>query len=284
MIIFKKAEAIGQYLKNLECSGKKTGFVPTMGALHQGHLSLIEQSREKSDLTICSIFINPRQFNNSNDLQQYPVTLEEDIRLLEQSGCDLLFIPSPEEIYPPDYQAKTYPLGQLEQVLEGEHRPGHFQGVCAVVERLLHIIPCDTLFLGEKDFQQCLVIKKLLEIMDEKIELNICPTLRETDGLAMSSRNLRLNPKQRVIAAALYKALHHIAHKKDHATLLNNIDEAKQMIAHAGFQLDYLKVCDEHLHELNSFHPNTKAIALVAASLDGIRLIDNMTISTLHEN
>ena len=209
MIIFKKASQLSQYLLQQRNSGLKTGFVPTMGALHDGHLSLIDVCRKQNDLTICSIFINPTQFNNPEDFKHYPVTLEKDLDQLIQAGCDVLFLPSVEEIYQPDHFKKHYDLGELEHILEGHYRPGHFQGVCEVVDRLLNIILPHRIYLGQKDYQQCMVIKKLIGIlgMQDQIEIHIQPTRREPDGLAMSSRNLRLSPGQRSQAPALFKAL-----------------------------------------------------------------------------
>ena len=166
MILFKQAGAITEHLQRQKNIGKTVGFVPTMGALHEGHLSLINQCRSGNDITVCSIFINPTQFNNPEDFKHYPVTLSMDIEQLVASKCDILFLPSTSEIYPPAYLKKNYDLGSIEHNLEGYYRPGHFQGVCEVVDRLLDIITPDNLYLGQKDFQQCMVIKKLLEFRD----------------------------------------------------------------------------------------------------------------------
>ena len=175
MIIYKQSTDINQFLISQHRQGKKIGFVPTMGALHEGHLSLIEESKKLNQMTVCSIFINPRQFNNPNDLLHYPVTIDQDIQKLEEHGCDILFLPAISDIYPEDFQPKHYDLGYLETVLEGKYRPGHFQGVCAVVEQLLKICTSHTLYLGKKDYQQCLVIKRLCEIneCDVQIVLNV---------------------------------------------------------------------------------------------------------------
>jgi pantoate--beta-alanine ligase len=166
-----------------------------MGALHGGHLSLIDTCKKENDLTVCSIFINPVQFNNPDDLKNYPVTTASDIEQLISHSCDVLFMPSVEEMYPAAYIKKQYPIGEIENKLEGYHRPGHFQGVCQAVDRLLEIVQPHNFYLGQKDYQQCMVIKKLLEMTgrENSIQLNIVPTVREEVGLAMSSRNLRLN-------------------------------------------------------------------------------------------
>src|SRR5438270_8267338 len=198
MIIFKRAVDLEHYLFEQKRSGRNIGFVPTMGALHKGHLSLISRAG-KSGLVVCSIFVNPTQFNDPEDFKNYPVNIENDMELLVQSGCDVLFLPSVEEIYPAGFSKKHYDLGPIEFVLEGAHRPGHFQGVCQVVDRLLQIVQPDDLFTGQKDYQQCMVIRKLISLvgMEDRVNLVVVPTVREKDGLAMSSRNLRLNEEQR---------------------------------------------------------------------------------------
>ena len=209
MVIFKEVIQIESYINRLKNDGKKIGFVPTMGALHNGHLSLIATSKKNNAVTVCSIFVNPTQFNNHEDFKHYPVTIEKDIEALTKAGCSILFMPSVLEIYPPGFIKKQYQLGAIENLLEGKYRPGHFQGVCQVVDRLLEIVQPNNLYLGQKDFQQCMVIKKMLYLIgkEKEIELMIAPTLREADGLAMSSRNLRLNNEQRKAAPLLFKEL-----------------------------------------------------------------------------
>jgi pantoate--beta-alanine ligase len=186
-------------------SGKRLGLVPTMGALHEGHISLLRKSKEIANVSVCSIFINPTQFNNQQDFKKYHVTLEQDIYLLEKNGCDVLFLPGVNEIYPDgNFNHEPFNLGYIEYILEGKYRPGHFQGVCQVVSRLLKIVDPTYLVAGEKDFQQCMVVQKLLELINlqKVISFHVCPTVRERDGLAMSSRNLRLNEQERKKAAA----------------------------------------------------------------------------------
>ena len=193
MIIFKKAADIHNFLSNKREENQSIGFVPTMGALHEGHISLIIKSKSANSLTICSIFVNPTQFNNPMDFEKYPITIDSDITMLEEAGCDILFLPSTDEIYPKEFIKINYELGYLESILEGKYRPGHFQGVCMVVERLLRIIPCNILYLGQKDYQQCMVIEKMISLRNMDVDLVIAPTVRESDGLAMSSRNRRLS-------------------------------------------------------------------------------------------
>ncbi len=278
MIIYKQSTDINQFLISQHRQGKKIGFVPTMGALHEGHLSLIEESKKLNQMTVCSIFINPRQFNNPNDLLHYPVTIDQDIQKLEEHGCDILFLPTISEIYPEDFQPKHYDLGYLETVLEGKYRPGHFQGVCAVVEQLLKICVCHSLYLGTKDYQQCLVIKRLCEINECDIQIVFCETKRESDGLAMSSRNLRLGDEQRKLAPMIYKTLQYIS---QHYTSDNDqtMKVAHAMLVDNDFKIDYVQVCDEELKQLDSTTQNGKKIALIAAELGTIRLIDNLSFN-----
>ena len=210
MQIFVRSAALQGYLRDQKKAGKSIGFVPTMGALHEGHLSLIKSSKTKSDITVVSLFVNPTQFNNSEDYRLYPIQPEKDKAMLESIGCDVVFMPSADEIYPHGTEKLTsYELGYLESVMEGKFRPGHFQGVCQVVNRLLEIVNPTFLFLGRKDFQQCKVIERLLSLTgkSQDMQLVICPTLREANGLAMSSRNMRLSPDQRNKAAMIYEEL-----------------------------------------------------------------------------
>src|SRR5579872_6663216 len=208
MIIYKKAGDLASWLEKQRQAGQSIGFVPTMGALHEGHISLITISKKTTSLTVCSIFVNPTQFNDPKDFQKYPVTIEKDIALLEKAGTDVLFLPGVEEVYPQGTSAlEQYDIGPLETIFEGKYRPGHFQGVCQVMRRLLEIVRPDQLFMGSKDYQQCMVVQRLLGLIGIPATLHRCPILREPDGLAMSSRNMRLTPAQRSQATAIYKAL-----------------------------------------------------------------------------
>lgn len=280
MIIFKHSEEITAYLTELRKKNYTSGFVPTMGALHAGHLSLILESKKQDDITICSIFVNPVQFNNNEDFQKYPSTIEKDILLLEEHGCDILFMPSEKEMYPnPEAKNKHFELGYLEQVLEGKFRPGHFQGVCLIVEKLLRIINPGRLYLGQKDYQQCLVIKKLIGQMQQNTSVIICPVFREESGLAMSSRNLRLKENEKELASYLYKNLLHIKNHILSESFLNLKKEAIMNLEKRGFTLDYLELADSaNLRILDKFEKSTSCIILIAAFLGDIRLIDNLLI------
>jgi len=282
MIIFKRAVDINKYLTIKSKSGGTIGLVPTMGALHTGHLSLIETSKKSGALTVASIFINPTQFNDRQDFVKYPVTPEKDILALEQSGCDVLFLPAIEEIYPFGTTiSMPINLGYLETILEGSYRPGHFQGVCQVMHRLLEILTPTTLFLGQKDYQQCMVIKKLIELSGRDIQLTIAPTLREASGLAMSSRNIRLTDTGKQRAAIIYQSLQYLKQQLTPGALGGITTKAESMIKEAGFEkVDYVAIAEAGtLRPVSNWNGQTPLVALVAAFLDGIRLIDNMQLN-----
>lgn len=283
MIIFKNADQLSEFLYQKRKKEQKIGFVPTMGALHQGHHTLINTSVERNDLTVCSIFVNPTQFNDAEDYKKYPVTVEKDIEMLESSGCDIFFLPSVSEIYPKGLlELITYDLGFLETVLEGEFRPGHFQGVCQVVHRLLEIVKPDKLYLGQKDYQQCMVIKKLLSLInpDTEIKIEIEPTVREADGLAMSSRNKRLSAAARKNASEISKALLYVKENIKKADTTDLVKKTLSQLSSKGFKIDYIKIADAGtLAEVKDWDGELKIIVLVAAFIDGVRLIDNMLIN-----
>ncbi|HEY6978434.1 MAG TPA: pantoate--beta-alanine ligase [Chitinophagaceae bacterium] len=282
MIIYKEIPPLQHKLHSLRNNGKRIGFVPTMGALHDGHLSLIKECKQSVDTTVCSIFVNPTQFNEKKDFEKYPVTIENDIYLLEKIKNEILFTPSVEEIYPEGLKfASSYDLGYLETLLEGYYRPVHFQGVCRVMHKLLGIIQPDDLFMGQKDYQQCMVIKKLIESYDLKVHLHIVPTQREPSGLAMSSRNLLLSEIGKQKASALYKALNFIKGNLSHLTLQRLKDEARSMLLNAGFEkIDYVEICDANtLTPLTEYNDQIKTVALTAAFIEGVRLIDNLILN-----
>jgi pantoate--beta-alanine ligase len=277
MIIFKKAVTLSTFLSN---SQKQVGFVPTMGALHAGHLSLVAASKSENELTACSIFVNPKQFNNPEDFKKYPVTVEHDIESLITAKCDVLFMPEESEIYPAGFQSKQFWLGKLEEVFEGLYRPGHFQGVCQVVDRLLQIVQPQNIYFGQKDYQQCMVIDKLLALTGRanSCQLKVLPTQRETDGLAMSSRNTRLNTQDRQTATAISKVLLWIKEKMSAKSFTQLEKEAIQQLVHSGFEVDYVAIVDADTLELPN-DSTRKLVALVAATIHGVRLIDNMLLN-----
>ena len=280
MILFKKATDINAYLLKRREKGNSIGFIPTMGALHPGHISLLNTSKKSDSISVCSIFVNPAQFNDAKDFDNYPSTIEKDVDALEKAGCDVLFLPTLTEIYP-DGTAyiEKYELGYLETVLEGKYRPGHFQGVCMVVDRLLNIIPANELYIGQKDYQQCMVIKKLIKLKQIKTHINICPTLRETDGLAMSSRNVRLADRDRKQALKIFETLLFIKNNLNPGDLKRLKQLSVQNLKDAGFTVDYVEIANAgNLKIIDDWDGNTKLVAVAAAFLGNVRLIDNMLL------
>lgn len=285
MIIFKGIEALQKHLSKERQNGKSIGFVPTMGALHQGHLSLISRSRQESDVTVCSIFVNPTQFNDPKDFEKYPITTSQDIRLLIKAETAILFLPSVEEIYPKGTETNYhYDLGYLETILEGAHRPGHFQGVCQVVHRLLNIVQPDKLFLGQKDYQQCMVLTKLVELISSPTRVIIGETVREESGLAMSSRNLRLTDDQQQKATSIYQVLAAIKTQRSNKTVGELTSTAEKTLRNNGFnKVDYVAIADANTLQLlpDDAVPSTQTplVALVAAFMGEVRLIDNTLLT-----
>jgi pantoate--beta-alanine ligase len=268
---------IQQYLLQIHNQGKTIGFVPTMGALHQGHLSLIKLAQQGNDEVVCSIFVNPTQFNDPADLEKYPRPIVDDIAKLEQIGCDVLFNPQVKDIYA-DNEQWHLDIGELENLLEGKFRPGHYQGVTQVVYKLFNIVKPDTAYFGQKDYQQFLIISKMVELLNMPVKLMMCPIQREADGLAMSSRNIHLSPVDRQHALILSKTLNWANDNFDR----NKIDEIKKEAAHLinnepGVELEYFEICDgDNLHPAN--RDSKKIVALVAARVGKTRLIDNVLI------
>jgi pantoate--beta-alanine ligase len=283
MILFKKTSDLHKWLDAQREKESSIGFAPTMGALHAGHISLVENSKKGSDITVSSIFVNPAQFNDPKDFQKYPITLEKDIYMLEAAGCDVLFLPSADEIYPEGTGTKEeYDLGHLETMLEGKYRPGHFQGVCMVVSRLLKIVKPDYLYLGQKDYQQCMVINKLIALigMQDMINVKVCATLREPGGLAMSSRNMRLGEKERERAATIYQCLSFIKMNFKKGNTASLVNKATEMLLQKGFRIDYVAIADAaDLSPVNEWDGKQPAVALVAAFINEVRLIDNMLLA-----
>ena len=281
MIVFKKITELAVFVAEKKKKGATIGFVPTMGALHQGHISLLNNCKQHSQVTISSIFVNPTQFNDAGDFEKYPVTLEKDIDLLELNGCDILFLPAVQEIYPAGLtHLEHYDLGYLETVLEGKYRPGHFQGVCQVVYRLLTAVQPHVLYLGQKDYQQCMVIKKLIALTGLDITITIGPTLREPDGLAMSSRNLRLTERERKQAVKIAETLQFIKKEIKPGYIVDLKERAFQYLLGEGFKPDYVTIAlKDNLQLLDNWDGKQPLVALIAAYLNEVRLIDNMLLN-----
>lgn len=260
--------------------GREIGFVPTMGALHAGHLSLVEIAAKQCDLVLASIFVNPTQFNDKKDLERYPRTIEEDKNLLRTVPCDAVFIPSVEEMYPKEENV-SFDFGELEKVLEGKHRPGHFNGVAQVVRKFLLIVEPDKAFFGMKDMQQLMIIQELVMQMKIKTEVIPCPTLRETDGLAMSSRNSLLNTEERKAAVLLSRLLLEAKQNYQKGISPKEIKEKveKALSTNSIYKPDYFAICEkQNLKEINSFEKGREYIALIACYVGKIRLIDNLIL------
>jgi pantoate--beta-alanine ligase len=282
MIIFHRISHLQSFAQKNPGLWKMSGFVPTMGALHQGHLSLVKTCKAQSSVVVVTIFVNPTQFNDPQDFEKYPVTLDKDIRMLAESGCDVLLLPSVKEMYPEGLQSKAaFALGSLETLLEGKYRPGHFQGVYRVMHKLLNIVRPQSLFMGEKDFQQCMVVQTLISRENLPVHLVICPTLREKDGLAMSSRNMRLSENERNKANAIYKEMQHIKTSVKDVPLRQLEENAAANLLLTGFEsIDYVSIAHPAtLEPLENWSPEVPAVVLVAAFLGGVRLIDNLRIS-----
>jgi pantoate--beta-alanine ligase len=281
MRVLTNINSLNQLLENSRVSNKIIGFVPTMGALHEGHLSLVKLAQKDCDLVVCSIFINPTQFNDSNDLENYPITIEEDINVLEEQSCDILFLPNVTEMYPQGLNTKEYLLNGIDKVLEGRKRPGHFDGVCTIVHRLFSIVKPNTAYFGEKDFQQVAVIRQMVNSLSLPIQINTGKTIREKDGLAKSSRNTLLSTTQRKKAAHVYASLQKIKSlygKVDCAQLKEMIkDDVNQV---QDMQLDYVEIVNPHsFSPLQGQGTNEEAVALIAVFLGKVRLIDNLSLN-----
>lgn len=280
MIILHTVEDLQRWRRNERNSGLKTGFVPTMGALHEGHLHLVRTALAGTDSVVCSIFVNPTQFNDISDFEKYPVSTENDIALLEKAGTTLLFLPSVLEIYPPGGHQQNYPLGSLENTGEGEFRPGHFQGVCQVMDRLLSIVDPDDLYMGQKDFQQCLVVQALIGFRQFPLTFHVVPTVREADGLAMSSRNRRLTPAERLQAPALAATLSWLKNGLRPGPVAALQAEGLDRLRQAGFRPEYLIVSRAADGQpLENWDGREQVAVLTAAFLGEVRLIDNMLIN-----
>ena len=281
MIIFKHPKDLQSYIQNGAIDPNSIGFVPTMGALHKGHISLIQTARVENSLVVASIFVNPTQFTDQLDFEKYPSTIESDILKLENSGCDILFLPTVADIYPNGITAnQQYNLGHLDTILEGKYRPGHFQGVCQIVHLLLQIISPGKLYLGQKDYQQCLVIKKMISLLHIGTSVIICPTQREPDGLAMSSRNVRLTSIEREKATYIFKMLNYI-NENSKAEDLEKLEQIVQnKLTEQGFKVEYVAIADQLTLENIQFRdkPSTP-VALIAAYINQVRLIDNLILN-----
>ncbi len=279
MEIYKTKKEVNQRVNQLKDQGKSVGFVPTMGALHEGHLSLVRCSKKDNDITVVSIFVNPTQFNDPKDFQRYPRMLDRDIELLEKENVDILFAPDEKEMYPePD--TRQFDFGHLDKILEGKYRPGHFNGVAQIVSKLFEAVPAHRSYFGRKDYQQYLIIKELVRRYMPNLDMEIvpCPIIREKDGLAMSSRNLLLTPDQRRSAALISQTLFRARELKD----IMSVDEVKQFVidtidADPNLKTEYFEIANaQTLLPIENWDEADNIIGLIAVYDGEIRLIDNV--------
>ncbi|MBO0359768.1 pantoate--beta-alanine ligase [Hymenobacter sp. BT186] len=281
MEILHTAATLQAYTETCRRAGQRIALVPTMGALHEGHLQLVRAAATACDVVIVSVFVNPTQFNNAEDFRLYPRLPEEDAALLEPAGCTVLFLPTVETMYPQP-AVLHFDFGPLERVMEGAHRPGHFNGVATVVSKLFHLSRPHQAYFGQKDWQQVAVVRQLVADLSFDLELVSFPTVREADGLAMSSRNRRLSAAARAVAPRLHEALERAAQLVRQGTQSPaEVQQAavEHIAAEPAFQLEYFEVADAHtLQPLAEWQPNRPVVLCLAAYLDGVRLIDNVVV------
>lgn len=280
MKVLTTRKEVQSHLEKHLASHDKIGFVPTMGALHSGHLSLIEESRKNNTVTIASIFVNPTQFDKAEDLAKYPRTFENDILLLERHGCDFVFAPSVEEIYQQEVISAQFDFDGLENEMEGKFRAGHFDGVGTIVRSLFEIVQPTSAYFGEKDFQQLQIIRKMVEKNNLPVHIVGCPIFRESHGLAMSSRNERLSKEQREQASIIYQTLLEVQSKINKSTIKDLEDLVQTKFKnHPKFELEYFNIADEEtLRTTDKIDPKKKLRAFIAVYADSIRLIDNLAL------
>ena len=277
MEVVKTRNELEERLAVLRKPGKKVGFVPTMGALHEGHLSLVRSAGKVSDVVVVSIFVNPTQFNDPSDLERYPRNLKEDIKLLKTTPCELLFAPSVKEIYPEPDQ-RVFDFGYLDKVMEGKHRPGHFNGVAQVVSRLFDMVKPDKAFFGQKDFQQLVIIRDLVRQMNLGTEVVACPVIRESDGLAMSSRNRLLSEKHRKSAPMIAKTLFESCNFAKNNSVADTEKFVRESIGrNKDLRLEYFQIVDGNtLQSVDSWEESNYIVGCIAVFAGEIRLIDNI--------
>ncbi len=279
MIICKNRLEIESVIREKKSQNLSIGFVPTMGALHKGHISLVEKSVAENDCTIVSIFVNPIQFNNPLDLQTYPRTLNQDVALLSSAGCAIVFIPEVEDMYPEGAQVEeSYSFNGIENEMEGKFRPGHFNGVAVVVRRLFELIPANSAYFGLKDFQQLAIVKALVAKLQIPIQIVACDIVRENDGLAMSSRNVRLLPQERLHAAQISQTLF----KAKELQQTKSVTEVKKFVIDTInnvplLSVEYFEIVDDtYLQIVNSWNENSNKVGCIAVNVGNVRLIDNI--------
>lgn len=278
-LVITTAAEMSTFSRQKKVAGETVGFVPTMGALHEGHMALVRESRKNNDVTVVSVFVNPTQFNEPSDLDSYPRTFEADLKLLSEVGADVMFFPNALEIYPTN-ETKMYEMDGLDLMMEGPNRPGHFNGVVQVVTRLFDIVIPDSAYFGEKDFQQLTIVKYMSDKLGYATKIVGCPTKREVSGLAMSSRNVRLSESGKERAIAISRSLKEIGShlaEQDSALDLVLYDARKSLSESEGLELEYLELVDP-VTLAQATNDSLQIQACVAAWIEGVRLIDNMQV------
>ncbi|MFN5705216.1 MAG: pantoate--beta-alanine ligase [bacterium] len=282
MIVLNTQNDLQETLENHRVLGKAVGFVPTMGALHMGHLSLLQQAKSENDIVVCSIFVNPTQFNDPKDLDKYPRPIENDIIMLQSVNCDILFLPEVNEMYG-NNEEWTHSFGEIETLWEGAMRPGHFKGVAQIVYKLLKLVHPNKSYFGQKDYQQTVIVKKLCKDFSLTTEIIVCKVIREENGLAMSSRNIRLSENERQDSSKIYEALvsskllvqqkvYNIAYIIEQATA--------KLLEIKNVTLEYISIVDaENMSEVSEINANSKQLMIIALRIGNTRLIDNMFIN-----
>lgn len=278
MKVFETAAALSAFVEGERAAGKTIGFVPTMGALHAGHISLVEQALSACDCCVVSVFVNPTQFNDPKDLASYPRTFAADAARLEAAGATAVLHPSVEEIYPAGREERTFEIGRVAEVMEGAHRPGHFAGVMQVVSRLFDIVRPDRAFFGEKDFQQIAVVRAMCRLIGSPVEIVSCPIVREADGLAMSSRNVRLSPEQRAKAPMIYRTLREsLTYAAGHTPTEVITWVTEQLDAIEDLRVEYFALVDaDTLESINSWEDSERVQGCITVFCGEVRLIDNI--------
>ncbi len=277
MIVYRTKNDLSSHLLPLQNEGKTIGLVPTMGALHEGHTSLVEKATAENDIVVVTIFVNPTQFNDLSDLNHYPRTLDQDLELLRQLEVDLVFVPSIKEMYPQE-DKQIFDLGMLDKVMEGKHRQGHFNGVAQIVSKLFLLTRPDRAYFGQKDFQQLVVIRRLVEILELDLTIVPCPIIREKDGLAMSSRNIRLTKEERKQAPFIYETLRQARELMESMTP----EKLKEWVSlqfekQSALELEYFEIVeDKGLTSIEEWDEKVNKVACMAVQLGEVRLIDNL--------
>ncbi len=278
MLEFFDKKSLTKHLTNIR-KNKSIGFVPTMGALHEGHIALIKNSKQESDITVCSIFINPTQFNNNNDFINYPKNTDKDLSLLKKNNCDIVYIPKVEDLYTKSEEPKTYNFNGLETVMEGKHRPGHFNGVATIVEKLFNIMKPEKAFFGEKDLQQLQIVKELVKKMKVNTIIKSIPTVRELSGLAKSSRNALLTQAQKEEASIIYKTLLYCKQNKQIPIKELKKHATDKIISNKSIKLEYIEFINlETMRPIKSWREVNKNAICIAAYINRVRLIDNIIL------